>query len=450
MASPELQKTDEVKQVLYESIVWRGLYYAVAFILNVLIARVFEASVSGYLLYIIAYYTLFVLLFGLSLESGIGYFASKQAMPPARLMNLALLWTLGAAVLVVIIFSIYIPSSLHGLSFPFVLISSTVYIAGHILIAFCNGFFYARKNFFLPNLISVVINILLIAILLGMAAGGLTEIETTDYLYIFFSSFLLQGLVLFVASLIYFKIPLKISLSNTGEYKLLVQYSFRAFISNLVFFLLYRIDYWFVEQYAVPHHMGNYLQASKLANIFMIMPTIIGSAIFPLTAGGSRQEVNQQLQTIAKGIFVCYFILCGLLAITGAWFLPWIYGHSFDKLYPTFLLLVPGILALATLYPFSAYYAGKDRIVVNIKGSLLALIVIVAGDLIFIPSGGIYAAAIVSSVGYIVLQLYIVITFVKEYDLSITGFFKIGRHDLNRIRLLLIKSKLNTEKDGKK
>lgn len=445
MASPALQRTDEVKRVLYDSIVWRGLYYAVAFILNVLLARVFEAVVSGYILFIIAYYTLFVLLFGFSLESGIGYYASRQSIAPARLLNIAILWSVAAAILVLAVFSVYIPPSLQNFSFSFVLITAIVYITGHILMAFCNGFYYARKNFRLPNLISIVINVLLIVLLLVMAAGGLTEKETNIYLYVFFGSFFLQGLVLLVGSIIYFRIPLKISLANPGEYKLLVQYSFRAFVSNLVFFLLYRIDYWFVEEYCHAHDMGNYLQASKLANVFMIIPTIIGSAIFPLTAGGGRQEVNRQLQTIAKGIFVCYLVLCGLLALVGAWLFPLIYGDTFEKLYLVFLLLVPGILALATLSPFSAYYAGKDRISVNIKGSLLALIVIVGGDLLFIPSGGIYAAAVVSSIGYLVYQLYVTITFVKEYNLSVSGFFRISRQDLNRIRLLIVKTKDGNE-----
>ena len=126
-----------------------------------------------------------------------------------------------------------------------------------------------------------------------------------------------------------------------------------------------------------------------------------------------------------------------------------IYGEEeYFNLPEVFAILLPGIVALSTLSPFSAYYAGKDRIGVNIKGSLLALVVIVAGDLIFIPSGGIYAAAAVSSAGYIVYQLYVLITFVREYKLPLAGFFTLNRQDLNLIRWLLVKTSFNKDRDG--
>lgn len=448
MNSPVSTKAYEVKQALRDSIIWRGLYYVVTFILNVLLARFFGSALSGLVLYVIAYYTLFVLVFGFSLESGIGYYASKKEINPSRLLNLAILWSLGACILTLILFTVYIPASFSGLTFTFIVVSSMIYITGHILIAFCNGFYYAQKNFRLPNLVAVIINLLLIAILIAIGADSLSTREINLYLYLFFGSSLLQGLVLLIGAFVYFRIPWKISLAGMGEYTLLVQYSFRAFISNLVFFLLYRIDYWFVEKFCLPDDMGNYMQASKLANIFLVLPTIIGSAIFPLTAGGNRLEVNQKLQAIAKAIFFGYLAILLLMVLIGSPLLVMIYGEEFVELPLVFMVLSPGILALATLSPFSAYYAGKDRIAVNIKGSLLALAVIVAGDLIFIPKGGILAAAAVSSAGYIVYQLYVMITFVREYKLSLAGFFTLDKQDLNLIRWLLVKSSFNKDRDG--
>ena len=92
-------------------------------------------------------------------------------------------------------------------------------------------------------------------------------------------------------------------------------------------------------------------------------------------------------------------------------------------MYQPFLLLIPGILSLSGLFILTAYYAGKNRIRVNINGALLALAVVLAGDFIFIPRYGINAAAFTSSIGYIVYQAYVLWIFRKEYNTSLTGFF---------------------------
>ena len=92
-------------------------------------------------------------------------------------------------------------------------------------------------------------------------------------------------------------------------------------------------------------------------------------------------------------------------------------------MYQAFLFLIPGILSLSGLFILTAYYAGKNRVRVNIYGALLALAVVLVGDIIFIPRYGINAAALTSSIGYIVYQAYVLWMFRKEYQTSLTGFF---------------------------
>jgi O-antigen/teichoic acid export membrane protein len=109
-------------------------------------------------------------------------------------------------------------------------------------------------------------------------------------------------------------------------------------------------------------------------------------------------------------------------------------------MYIPFLLLIPGIIAIATLYPFTAYYAGKNRVPENIKGSLLALVVIISGDLLLVPLWGISGAALVSSAGYIAYEIYILRQFKKEYGIKISDCFIIKKEDWQQLSTL-IKSK---------
>ena len=94
------------------------------------------------------------------------------------------------------------------------------------------------------------------------------------------------------------------------------------------------------------------------------------------------------------------------MALTGYWIFVWIFGKTYTYMYPVFLLYIPGILALASLYPISSYHAGIKRVDINLKGSLLALVVIVLLNVFFTPAYGIYAASVASSIGYIVYFIF--------------------------------------------
>lgn len=221
------------------------------------------------------------------------------------------------------------------------------------------------------------------------------------------------------------------------EFRLLFRYCMMAYLANIIFFLLYRIDYWFVEKYCSAVQLGNYIQVSKLGQLFFILPTILASAIFPLTAGGQKEKVNSLLPLLSRSIFWLYAIICLLLMLAGKWLFPFIFGADFTGMYQPFLLLIPGILSLSGLFTLTAYYAGKNKIKVNITGSLLALVVIIVGDSIFIPMYGINAAAFISSIGYIVYQVYVLIIFNKEYQTQINDFFILKISDWQNIKKIV-------------
>jgi O-antigen/teichoic acid export membrane protein len=82
----------------------------------------------------------------------------------------------------------------------------------------------------------------------------------------------------------------------------------------------------------------------------------------------------------------------------------------------------------------TAYFSGKNKIKINITAAVFALIVILAGDIIFIPEYGIVAAALVSSLGYIVYQVYVISVFKKEYPCSVRDFFIFRWSDLKQIK----------------
>lgn len=413
---------------------WRGLYYVSAFMINILIARHFEASVSGTIYYISSIYALVLLVTSLSLESGIIYFAAKGEIPVARLFNFSVVWSFLVGLISFITVFYFFSEAYQGISVTLLVASAVMFIGGNLLITYCSGFFYAQSNFRIPNLIIVTGTVILIILIPYGGRSVIPAINDENYFYIYFGSFLVQGLCMAVAAKIKYVKAGTLRFLSVTAFKLLLRYCGLAFLGNIIFFLLYRIDYFFVEKYCSADQLGNYIQVSKLVHLFFILPTILASAVFPITAAGQKEGINNLLTLLSRTIFILYILTCLVLGFAGKWLFPFVFGESFTEMYQPFLLLIPGILALSGIFTLTAYFAGKNRIRVNITGSVYALIVILIGDIIFIPKYGIHAAALVSSIGYIVYQVYIISVFKKEYQSSVADFFIFRSSDWKQIK----------------
>lgn len=419
---------------LMQSMLWRGLYYVAAFIINILIARHFEASVSGNIYYISSLYALVLLFASLSLESGIIYFTARQEINAARLFNFSIIWSLVTGLVTYLLVHFIFTGLYKGIPAQLLVFSSVSFIGGNLLTTYCSGFFYARNNFFVPNIIIIISTIILIVLIPYGGRSVIPAIDDANYFYIYFGSFLVQGICMAIAAGIkYIKQGLLQFLSGQ-EFKRLFKYCGMAFFGNIIFFLLYRVDYYFVEKYCTAEQLGNYIQVSKLVHLFFILPTILAGAVFPITAGGKNENIHSWLTLLSRSIFSLYSLVCLVLAVTGKWLFPFVFGESFTDMYLPFLWLIPGILSLSGIFTLTAWFAGKDRIRVNITGSVLALAVILAGDMIFIPTHGILAAAMVSSAGYIVYQVYIISVFRKDYPCAVADFFIFRSSDWQQVK----------------
>ena len=425
-------------KTLLQSLWWRGLYYVTAFIINLLIVRHFQASVSGAVYYISSIYALVLLFSSLSLESGIIYFAAKGEIEVSRLFSFSVLWSLFIGLLTFITVYFFLQDAYAGMSPALLLVSAVCFICGNLLTTYCSGLFYANNNFMVPNCINILITVILIILLPFNNRSIIPAVNNENYFYVYFISFFVQGLCIAIAARLKY---LKNSVSHfisLAEFKLLFGYCAMAFSGNIIHFLLYRIDYWFVEKYCLPEELGNYIQVSKLGQLFFILPTILASVVFPVTASGRQTSIINLLTLLSRVIFMAYLLACLFLVITGRWLFPYLFGSSFGDMYEPFVFLIPGILGLSGIFTITAYFAGKNRIRFNIIGSLLALATILAGDIIFIPRYGIAAAAGVSSVGYIVYQVYVLVIINKEFKTTVSDFFFFRRSDLQTITNLLL------------
>lgn len=417
------------QRILYQSFLWRGLYFASTFLLNILFARYYQASESGWVFFITNSYAFTLLVAGLSLESGMGFFVSKKEIATSKLLNLSVLWSFIVGMVILFSYYLFFIKEQNNFSEELFLVSSLSYVCGILLTNYCSGLFYGNKNFVTPNIICTLCNLALMLFIIASFSYPSSLFNSRNYIFLYFVMFLIQGFLLVIAVKISYATSWQPLFPATGELKKLLRYSLTAFIANVIFFLVYRIDYWFVKSFCSPEDLGNYVQVSKLGQVLITIPSILASAVFSLTAGGQKAEVNEDLQVLSRVLLLSSGLFCLSLALTGKWLFPFVFGASFNRMYLPFLLLTPGILSISALYPLTAYYSGKNMMRVNIAGSLIGLLFIIAFDFILIPRFGIKAAALISSLGYICYHMYVLIFFKKEYKTSISDFFRIKRSD---------------------
>lgn len=423
-----------LQKLIYQGIVWRGLYYASVFVLNILIARVYRAEISGVFNYLLNNLSFLLLITSLSLESALAYFSSRKEISSHKLTGIAVLISFISAFVSAVLIWLFVQRE-HPETEPGFFIITFVYGLGVVFTSYFSSLFYSVQRVVFPNIVLVLVNFAVLAAGFYQFRLQLTTLLPTDlFLNVYLASFLVQGLILAFAWGFGQHGKQDLALPSAYEMKKLFNYAFAALLANVIFFLVYRVDYWFVKSFCDDVALGNYIQVSKLGQIFLLLPSIVATAVFTRTAGGNQQQIVPVIEIISRWLLVLYALIVAAAALTGYWLFPAVYGPTFDKMYWPFLLLSPGILSLSTLSLLTAFYAGNNRLGVNIRGSVVALLVIVAGSFIFIPKYGINAAAMVSSIGYICFQLYVLRQFTKDYHPNVLDFFIPKLSDWDRVK----------------
>ncbi len=423
-----------------QHMLWRGLYFFSILLINIWIARYFAAEKSGQIFYIVNNLALVLLIASISLESGATYYVASGKLNASLMANFCLVWATGISLIAVAGWGmvLYLTHSVY-LQNPVFLVSSFFFILGVLFTTYFTALFYAKKEFGLPNKILFFVNMFLIVFLI---LGKNNTTIRSQFIEIYFFCFFLQGMLLRVFFFRKHTYAGKQMFPDRPILKMVIRYSLFALVANLVYFLVNRIDYWFVEYYCSAHDLGNYIQASKLAQMLVILPAILGSTLFPLFSSEEKSGSQSQLTAVIRVLFWANAGICLMIVAAGWYFIPLLFGASFNLMYRLFVFLIPGILCITMNNPLGAWFSAANRIGVNLRGALLALTVICAGDLLVLPHAGIIAAPIISSAGYFSYYCYAVYMYRKENAVSWKEFLLIRKSDL-----LMIRQSIRSRKD---
>ncbi len=426
----------QFKQLLRQGIVWRGLYLITLFALNIVMSRLLQAEVSGWANYLTTIFFLITLLISVNIESGVAYYVASKLMPRQAVLSLVVAAFAIITVLVTVgMFACasYLP---QANATPVLLtIFGITFILGTLLSNIFLGLFQVEEDFFSGNVMMACVNVILCVALVVLYWLGASK---TYLVLTYFSFFLVQGLA--VAGYYFFKIkPIqKFTLPNTKQTSWLFRYSLLALVGNVVFFFVNRVDFWFVNEYCTASDLGNYIQASKTVQLLLVLPQIFASVVFPKSADSKAVTfIPQQILIITRLLAQCFLVVLVLSYLFGNLVFSNVFGVTFSTMHWSVTLLLPGIFSLSVLALLSAYFSGLNKMRINIIGAILALIVILLGDFLFVKQYGIVAAAIVSSIGYTVNVVYSFYYFFKQNTIAVGELWRFKKSDYQWVFHLL-------------
>ena len=398
-----------IATILKHNVIGKLLNHVMVFFINILIVRALGASGSG--LYFNELYLLnfIVFIFSAGLDyAAIALLSEEPALLPLLNRMLFKVVIFFAAILSVYVFFL-LPQSGHYFRQPAIAI--ILFSIGNLLLIFYQGILSALKKFNLQNMILGSSNVIFLVYLL-LFFKPTDKNPVADIAIVYASLFFVQGLLMAIFS--YTKKDVtKVAVS----WNIFIRSGIYIMISSLVYFAFLRVDNFFVEKYATGTVLGNYVQCGKVGQYFLYFSSIISSTLLPFisteTVGASFTEWRKMMKPYI--ILLCLAAL--IIVTTGKYLFPVLFGNDFTEMYPLMLILLPGFVCLGMLTLLNAVYIGKGNIRKIFVGDITGLVLVTGFDAWLVPQYGAYAAAIISSIAYCLVFLYLLSSFKKQFSL---------------------------------
>lgn len=376
----------------------------------------------------LALYTNFILLssllLGAGLPAGIVHFIAARKIEKKQVLSILLTVLLIGFALLLLALSILQQTALLSTFIPTLFHHNSVWfwlMLLHLLLVLLNIFLssilqaealFGKASYIL---ISGSITLLLLYALRYFAITGIHIPPLNWILLALISSQLIQ--LFFFLRQVYTTNPdyLHLEQIQIGAIRPLIQFAFLAFMTNLIQFLSYKMDIWFVNYFHGKQLTGIYALGVSLAQMLWLLPSAIQSVLYAfISTHTDRQLIIERTIKTTRQIAV-YAISAGITGyLLSIYLVPILFGEEFRESVQCIGLLFIGVVPFCLSMAVSGYFAGTGRVRINLYSAILGFIVCMAADLLLIPSYGILGAAIASSISYISTVTFLLVKFHRD------------------------------------
>jgi O-antigen/teichoic acid export membrane protein len=192
--------------------------------------------------------------------------------------------------------------------------------------------------------------------------------------------------------------------ATVGYLKEALKYGNKVYLSNVLTLVQSRADVFLINLLISPIAAGIYAIAFQLGEKLWMLSHAISVVILPKLSELAGNEGRRiQITTIISRIVLAVSALGALVGAAIAYpLIAVVFGEQYNDSYLPFLLLLPGIVALASARVIANDIAARGKPELNLYRAMCAVVLSVGGNLLALPRFGIEGAAIVTSTAYVV------------------------------------------------
>jgi O-antigen/teichoic acid export membrane protein len=426
-------------KILYKSFYWKIFQFFISFAVNLVFVRTFQSAVSAQfysLLYLLSLASSF---FTLGLDIGLNYYLSKNLLSARKALGIiALLVVLALLISLPLIYLDYRPSAHPSSIMPHLILFSALGIAGNLLTTLSTSLYTVHGQNHLSTALAVVFNsaLLVISILLILLLKGELLLESLFFLYFIFSFF--QGLFIFIYSYWLYSGKPTPALGKNSSLMQVLRFSFAAFSCNFLFFAGMRMNVYLLPYWTRPEDLGNYIQAFKLVEYIALLVSFLYYPFMSVIAqDADEKKIKEMVLTLVRLSNSFVLVISLLLLLTGWFLFPFVFGHSFNRMYYLLPWFIPGLFAACSSTFFTAYFFGKGRIKYNFWSAIILLLSGFLFFFVFIHAGGPAGAALAFSLSGLLSFCFDSLIFKKDQPYRIVDLLFARKEDIQKIRLFI-------------
>jgi O-antigen/teichoic acid export membrane protein len=427
-------------KMLVTNVVYRILNVAIVFAVNVLLSRITGVAGYGLLSLLIANAGIFNLLSAFGADAGITFHSASGRLSSGKLLSFI------GSIVIFQILALIITETISWYAGGHLFLFKTdqlqyawlgmIFLISISLVEKYSALLAGNQLFSLCNKTILLSNIIMLGVLIVFyITGNKQPVHFLIMMYVLLT--LLQAIFLMIAYHVTGRHPFRIESLRKEDLKLFFSYSMFTFLINVIQFLAYRVDYWLLDHYRGEEELGWYSLAVRLVQLFWVIPLLIASIIFPVTANMRKAYDERQMLALIRGINLLNVAAGILLFFIAPVIIPFLFGEAYTNSVLLLQLLLPGVLLFCMVTILAAWFAGQKKLAVNFYGSLLCLAGVLTLDMLWIPSLGMKGAAIASSVAYGATALYFIGVYCYRQKIPVTKFFILQHTDLQYIRGIL-------------
>ena len=300
----------------------------------------------------------------------------------------------------------------------FYLSAEVLYFAGLIIVEKYTSLLYAYNRAVLANkTLSIITGCFLIVfgLIYVKIATGINALAL--YCAMMFVSGLIQAVTFHMVAGRSLLKPL------SKELKSLLSFSAVVFITNIIQFFAYRLDFWLVDYFYTHNDLGIYAQANRFAQLAWVVPTILASLFAPALRNKDEPLSDEAFLVVTRSVnLMTIFIIVCVVAVAWSCYY-WFFPAEYLKGMPALLIMLPGYFFFTTTTLLAAWFSAKRFLMVNLVGSSICFLLILVADLTLIPIYSIKGAAMANTLAYSLTTLYFVLQFNRRASVNFRDVF---------------------------